>query len=117
MARKTLTDLELEVLEEWKKYYENPLLYAKKIKAVIRKHDPQAKILLFGSVVKGYMRPDSDIDVLVITKLAEKVDDRLRLRREIAKEIGDLTPFEIHIITPNEYKDWYQKFIDKHLEV
>jgi len=33
------------------------------------------------------MRPDSDIDVLVMTKLARRVGDRLKLRVDIAREM------------------------------
>ncbi|OYT25905.1 MAG: DNA polymerase subunit beta [Thermofilum sp. ex4484_82] len=117
MAGKTLIDLELETLKEWKKYYDNPRFYIEKVKAIARKHDKQARVMLFGSIIKGNMRPNSDIDVLLITRLAENVDDRIKLRVEISREIGDSTPFEIHIITPREYENWYKRFIDKYLEL
>ncbi len=113
----TLVDLLMEVMREWRKYYENPMDYLKKIKSIVRKHDPEAQIILFGSIVKGSLRPDSDIDVLIITKLASNIYERLKLRIDIAKEIGDSTPFEIHIITPEEYNKWYKKFIDKHIPI
>lgn len=117
MAGRSLVELELERLKEWKKYYERPLYYARRIKAAVRRLDPRAKVVLFGSLVKGGMRPDSDIDVLVVTELAGRVGDRLKLRVEIAREIGECTPFEIHIVTPGEYEGWYKKFIDKHVVV
>ncbi len=112
-----LVDLEIERIECWRKYYENPKHYASKIKNIAKKLDPYARVLLFGSVVKGDIRPDSDIDVLVVTGLAKSVDDRIRLRIMIAKEIGEYTPFEIHIVTPEEYEKWYKKFINKFIEV
>jgi len=114
MARKTLIDLKLETLKEWEKYYKNTRFYLEKIKAIVKKHDESAKIILFGSQVKGTMKPDSDIDVLIVSKLAKKQGDRLKIRIEIAKEIGDSTPFEIHIVTQEEYEKWYKKFIDKY---
>ena len=117
MHRKTLVDLHLETLEEWRKYYEKPLEYAEKIKSIVRKLDPEAKVILFGSIVKGGMRPDSDIDVLIITRLASNVNTRMKLRVSIAREIGDCTPFEMHIVTLEEYESWYKKFIDKQVEV
>ena len=117
MPGETLIDLEFEILRSWRKYYRNPQTYARRIKAVAKKYDAQARVLLFGSIVKGHMRPDSDIDVLVITRLAENVDARLKLRVEIAKEIGEVTPFEVHIVTPEEYENWYRKFLDKYEEV
>jgi len=108
-------ELELETLREWRKYYERPFYYARRIKAVARERDPEAKVVLFGSLVKGGMRPDSDIDVLVVTKLARRVGDRLKLRVDIAREMGECTPFEMHIVTPEEYEGWYRRFIDKHV--
>lgn len=113
----TLVELELRRLREWRKYYEKPRVYVEKIKSTVRKLDPQARVILFGSIVKGGMKPDSDIDVLVVTRLAENLNDRLKLRIEIAREIGECTPFEIHIVTPEEYEGWYKKFIDKYIEV
>ncbi len=113
----SIVELELERLSEWKKYYEKPVLYAKKIKEVARKRDSNARVILFGSIVKGEARPNSDIDVLVITCLAGNLSSRLNLRIEIANEIGEFTPFEIHIITPEEYENWYRKFIDEYIEI
>ncbi len=117
MPRETLVDILLENREELEKYFKEPLKYVGKIKEIVRKHDPKSKVLLFGSLVKERLRPNSDIDVLVITNLALNTDERIKLRVEIASEIGDLTPFEIHIITPEEYEKWYRKFIDKYIEV
>ena len=114
MAGKTLVDLQLEKLIEWRKYRRNPLLYAQKIKNVAQKHDRNAKVILFGSLIKRRQKPDSDIDILVITKLAGKVKERIKLRLEIAAEIGENTPFQIHMATPQEYQNWYRKFIDKY---
>ncbi|BFH73018.1 hypothetical protein SJAV_09620 [Sulfurisphaera javensis] len=36
--------------------------------ACVKKVDLQCKVILFGSVVRGNFRIDSDVDVLVITK-------------------------------------------------
>lgn len=117
MARKTLVDLKLETLKEWEKYYKNVRFYLEKIKTIIKCHDKSAKLILFGSQVKGTMKPGSDIDVLIISKLAKSIKNRLKVRVKIAREIGDSTPFEIHIITPEEYEKWYKNFIDKKVEV
>ncbi len=116
MAGKTITDLQLGILKAMRRYYEEPERYVEEIKAVVRKRDQLAKIILFGSYIKGDMKPDSDIDVLVITELAKNVDERVKLRMEVKRRIGELTPFEIHIVTGAEYENWYRKFIDKYLE-
>ncbi len=63
------------------------------------------------------MRPDSDIDVLVVTREASDVWRRVRIRVEVKRVIGDLTPFEIHLVTPEEFEVWYRRFIDVMLEV
>ena len=91
--------------------------YARKIKEIVKKHDANAKVLLFGSFVEGKLKPESDIDILIITDLASNVDGRVKLRMEVAYEIGDFTPFEIHIVTSKEYEEWYRKFIGKHIEI
>jgi predicted nucleotidyltransferase len=117
MSIRTEVDVQLEILSTFKKYYENVNHYANKIKALVRKYDPSARVILFGSYVRGNMRPDSDIDVLLITRLASDAKERVRLRIEIKRTIGDLTPFEIHIVTEEEYENWYKKFIDQHIEI
>jgi len=117
MDRKTIIDFQLDILKIFEKYHKNIDKYVQDIKILVKKHDPNAKIILFGSYVKGLMRKDSDIDILIITDLAKEVDARVRLRMEIAEEIGDLTPFETHIITQDEYENWYKKFIDKYIEI
>ncbi len=117
MSGNRFLELLLRNAAELKKYYENATDYVKRIKIVARKHDPKARVLLFGSFVKGLMRPNSDIDVLVVTELAKSVKNRLKLRVEVAREIGEYTPFEIHIVTPEEFKSWYSRFLNKYLEV
>jgi len=114
VIRKTLVDLELERIKELKKYFDKPLFYVCKIKSVAKRRDPKVKLILFGSLVKGSMRPDSDIDILIVTQLARRLGERLKLRMEIAKEIGEYTPFEIHIVTPEEYEGWYKRFLDEY---
>jgi len=117
MPRKGFIDLLIEDAEERKRFFEDFLRYAEKVKEVVRRRDPNARIIVFGSVVRGDVRPDSDIDLLIITDLAEKLDERIRLRMEIMRILGEGSPFEIHIITAEEYENWYRKFIDQTLEL
>jgi len=113
----SLVDLELERVREWRKYYKDPLKYVKKMREVVRRRDPEARVLLFGSWVAGEARPDSDIDVLVVTRLAGDVRARLDLRMNIAREVGECTPFEVHIVTPEEFEAWYKRFLKEYVEV
>ena len=117
MARKTFIDLLIEDAEERRKYFRDFIKYAEKVKEIVKQRDPDTRMMLFGSVVKGGLRPDSDIDLLIITDIAEKLDERIKLRMEIVKILGEGSPFEIHIITDEEYENWYRKFIDRFLEL
>jgi len=117
MARKTFIDLLIENAGRRRKYFRDFIKYAEKVKEVVKKRDPDARIMLFGSAVKGKLRPDSDIDLLIITNIAEKLDYRIRLRMEIMKILEEGNPFEIHIITGEEYENWYKRLIDKFLEL
>jgi len=117
MPRKGFIDLLIEDAEERKRFFEDFLRYAEKVKEVVRRRDPNARIIVFGSVVRGDVRPDSDIDLLIITDLAEKLDERINLRMEIMRILGEGSPFEIHIITAEEYENWYRRFIDQTLEL
>lgn len=117
MPRVDFVDILLDDLRMFEKYRKNLVGYAKMIKGVVRRRDPEGRVLIFGSTVKGEARPDSDIDVLVVTELAGDLDERLRLRMEIARAIGDVTPFEIHIVTREEFEGWYMRFIDEYVEV
>jgi len=117
MSRKEFIDLLIEEMEKRRKFFEGFLRYAEKVKEVVRRRDPNSRIIVFGSVVRGDVRPDSDIDLLIITDIAEKLDERIRLRMEIVKILGEGSPFEIHIITAEEYENWYRMFIDRFLEL
>ena len=53
MARKTFIDLLIEDAEERKKYFRDFIKYAEKVKEIVKQGDPDARIMLFGSAVKG----------------------------------------------------------------
>ncbi len=112
-----LVDLLIKHAITRRRYLENAWFYLSRIKEICRGLDESCRVIVFGSFIKGSMRPDSDIDVLIITKLAEKPLNRGRLYRIIAEEIGFDNPFEIQIITPKEYEYIYRRLIDKCKEI
>lgn len=65
------------------------------------------KIVLFGSAARGEMRPDSDIDLLV-------VKDGISSRREVAKQIyhhlaGAGVPVDVVVVTPEDVEFYRNK--------
>jgi hypothetical protein len=80
----SLFNLEQRAQRERQKYLKNMDYYLRLIKKTAREEDPDSRALVFGSYVKGNMRIDSDVDVLIITHLAEDTMERMRLRVKIA---------------------------------
>ncbi|MEM1986635.1 MAG: nucleotidyltransferase domain-containing protein [Nitrososphaeria archaeon] len=117
MSRINLIDLEIEHSKDRSKYLNNIIEYLKTIKDVCKRFDSNCKLLVFGSYARGNMKEDSDIDLLLITEKASSPSWRGKVLAAIGREIGLTAPFEIHIITLEEYMEWYSKFIDVYKEV
>jgi len=87
--------------------------YLCKMLQIAREWDPSAEVYLFGSFARGAARPDSDVDVLIISdalgkdllSAAEAVD-------RITAELGVKGVFEIHVATRELFEKWYRNFID-----
>ncbi|MCC6066810.1 MAG: nucleotidyltransferase domain-containing protein [Pyrobaculum sp.] len=87
--------------------------YLCKMLQITRGWDPSAEVYLFGSFARGAARPDSDVDVLLISDVlgkdllsaAEAVD-------RITAELGVKGVFEIHVATRELFEKWYRNFID-----
>ena len=101
-----------KVVNDEKKYFENYIDYAKKIKEIAEREVGGVKVMVFGSVVEGRATPKSDIDILIVSDRIPK-DIRSRIRTKILKEIGLFSPFEIHIVNRKEF-GWYKNFIKKY---
>ncbi|MBB5255154.1 nucleotidyltransferase domain-containing protein [Sulfurisphaera ohwakuensis] len=112
----SLIDILEENMKRRERYLKEVDYYLKKIKEVARNIDPTARVILFGSYVRGNFRPDSDIDVLIIANVKD-IYDRLKIYHEINEVIGSPNPFEIHVINEEEYKGWYSRFIDVYREI
>lgn len=80
----------------------------KEVKEIIKRLDPEARVFVFGSVVKGKYTALSDIDILVITRRTEYKD---KMRVEVYSKVK--APIEIHITTPEKYEGWYSRFVSE----
>jgi predicted nucleotidyltransferase len=73
---------------------------------IIEKYRPE-KIILFGSAVKGELKPDSDVDFLIVKKDTPHYGaDRIR---ELSRLIERNVPMDLLIYRPEEF--------DKRLEM
>ncbi|MBB5254154.1 nucleotidyltransferase domain-containing protein [Sulfurisphaera ohwakuensis] len=91
--------------------------YVKEIKRIcVEEIDKNCRVILFGSVARGKYRVDSDIDVLIITELADDVWKRAEIAVKIHNRLGFSDPLELHIVTPKIYNEWYKRFIDVYEE-
>ena len=80
----------------------------RKVKEVIHRIDPSAEIYVFGSIVTGKYTGASDIDVLVITN---NIDKKYDIMVEVYRETD--APVELHIVTRDQYRRWYSRFLEK----
>lgn len=112
MSNLSFSELLLEVAKEKEKYFKDYLNYGKKIKEIAQKYLGVCQVLIFGSIVRGDFSPASDIDVLIISNnLPENWEERRIYRTKIKSEIDFSSPFQIHLATEDEFKNWWQKFI------
>lgn len=114
---KSLVQVLKSRVQSEKKYFVNPQKYAQTIKNLAQKELASPRIFLFGSVVENKATPGSDIDLLVVSpSVPQRQSDRAKIKAAFYKEIGFYSPFEIHLITPQEL-DWYARFINRKIEV
>lgn len=101
-----------EALEYLKNYRE----VATSVKEVIKEYYKDARIFVFGSVVRGEYTASSDIDILVVSDEVNR-ESAARLKANILRKIGMAIPIEIHVTTRKGLDAWYLRFIDKLVEV
>jgi Nucleotidyltransferase domain. len=98
---------------DWKKY-------VKDICDAVKEKLPDAKIIVFGSILKGnYVSSLSDIDVLIVSDRVGDVIWRANMDKYIRERVfgNKIHPFEFHYSTYKEYEEWYKDFIDKKIEM
>jgi len=108
-----LIDIQLDVVKKFEKIREKFIKNAKELKRIasnLFKNNLHA-VYVFGSVVKGKTHAMSDIDVAVVLLKPASENERIRLYKEVRKKFGLLHPFEIHVVTKDEWDGWYRKFV------
>ncbi len=94
-------------------FLRNYIEIASKIKKIAREYDDSARVIVFGSVIRGTYNAASDLDVLIIS---EKRELWKIIRGKIFLEFLN-EPVEVHFATESEYVNWYMKFIDVSEEI
>jgi predicted nucleotidyltransferase len=108
---KSFYEIILEEAKLRKKYLDNYMSYVKIIKEKAKKLLNDAEVYVFGSIVRGNYNPMSDVDVMIVS---EKIPDNIIEQAKIkAKILEDFEPgiFQIHLVKPFEYENWYKRFV------
>jgi predicted nucleotidyltransferase len=76
-----------------------------------------ARVLAFGSAVRGDWCVESDVDVLIVSsKVPSDAIERVKLKMHLKELLGACVPLELHLATPEEFEHWYERFIDVYEE-
>ncbi|MCD6528224.1 nucleotidyltransferase domain-containing protein [bacterium] len=113
---KSEIDFLIEEAKAEEKYLKNYKFWVKRIKKEAEKYLGEVRVFVFGSILKKSEVP-RDIDVLIISPKLKSTEQKSQARVKIQQKIGFGKPFEIHLITPEEYKNWYRFFIKKKIEI
>ncbi|GAB6946737.1 nucleotidyltransferase domain-containing protein [Vulcanisaeta sp. JCM 16161] len=111
----SLVDLLIDVKRVRDKVLNNLDHYLGRIRDLVLRLDPNAELMLIGSYVRGDFRPDSDVDVLIISDVyGDDPHKYVELVMSIIREVGEdvLMVLEFHVVSRKTYNEWYSKFID-----
>jgi len=111
-----LIDLLVDRQKRQEKYFKNYLKYAALIKKEAGKLLGEVKVFVFGSILRKD-EVSRDIDILIISSKLKTTSQKSRVRAELWRKLGFSSPFEIHLITPEEYQSWYNFFIKEKVEI
>ncbi len=100
-------------------YFDRHQLYAKYIKRAFAKILGDVQVYVFGSILDKQHSPyHSDIDILVISpRTPGSATDRAAVKQKVFRKLGFSDPFEVHLVTPEEYAGWYRHLIKKKIKV
>ena len=113
---KTLVDLLIDKTKKEEKYFKNYLAYARIIKREAKKILGEVKVIVFGSILKKDELAQ-DIDILIISPDLKTSEKKSQIRTKLWQKLGFSTPFEIHLISIEEYEKWYKNFIKEFIEI
>ncbi len=103
-----------------KNYFENYAKFAKEIKALAKNFFKEnfLKLIVFGSVVENRFSIGlSDIDIAVVLKKEVSVKEKIKFMLLVDEKFSR-NPFEIHIISQEKWKNWYERFVkSKFIEI
>jgi HEPN domain-containing protein len=121
VKKPNLVSLVSSLLEKKGRFFRNSPEYLRKIKEeAIRLFGEDARVLLFGSFLRGEATLRSDMDILILSdRVPADPEKESRLKAEIKGRTGGiLAPFQIHFSTHKEYEEWYSRFIkDEFVEI
>jgi uncharacterized protein len=84
----------------------DPAMLAEVVRRIVEVARPD-RIVLFGSAARGQMRPDSDLDLLVVKS---GVSHRRRLAQQIYRRLLGLTvPVDVIVVTPEDVERYRDK--------
>ncbi len=87
------------------------LPFAQRVKNLVSSRDPSARVLLVRDLLGSY-------GILIVTRLAEKLEERMRIRVEAMKELGEgLRSLKVHVVAPSDYPEWYRRLVVDYVEV
>jgi len=114
----TLTDFQIEIVKRFRELRKNYIKNVEKIKDLAKDvfGEKLLSVYVFGSVVEGKDHPMSDVDVAIVLSEGTNEEERMKLYRKVREAFG-LHPFEIHVITSEEWEKWYKKFVKNFIEI
>jgi len=99
-------ELILKELERRERVFSRLWEYLAAIKEAVRELDPDAEVYLFGSVARGETRPDSDVDVLVVSdRYGDEVGRVAEVLLRIEERLGFVGVFEVHVVSRRTFEE------------
>ena len=109
---KTHTQILKQIADAKGTFFKDYRYYCNELKTAAEETLGEARVIVFGSVVRGQHGPGSDIDVLVISKnMPDSLEERRWVKAGLNSLFDMLCPLQIHLANPREYEEWYKKFI------